>query len=201
MKRLLIPAWLLLSLATLNALPDMDKAIIKQEAPRYVAEAPLPKGWPMPGSYYKVTAKKFPAYRAAYTKGGWQNFAFMRLFKHIKRNKIPMTSPVEMDMKKKDDSLNMEAMGFLYQSTEVGKIGKDGKSVEVRDIPAMQTLSYTWQGKNNSKNLKMAKSALEVELKKRGVQSNDFRVLGYNGPGVPNDKKTWEMLAVLPVKK
>ncbi len=201
MKRLLIPAWLLISLGTLNALPDIDKANIEKQAPKYIAEAPLPKGWPAPGSFYKVTEKKFPAYRAAYTKGSFQGFAFMRLFKHIQRNKIPMTSPVEMDMNKKENSLNMEAMGFLYQNTEVGKTGMDGKKIEVRDIPAMQTLSYTWQGKNNSKNLDMARSALELELQKHGKKTDDFRVLGYNGPGVSNDKKTWEMLAVLPTKK
>ena len=27
------------------------------------------------------------------------------------------------------------------------------------------------------------------ELKKRGVESTDFRILGYNGPGVASDKE------------
>ncbi|MGJ8656516.1 MAG: heme-binding protein [Akkermansiaceae bacterium] len=171
-----------------------------KEAPKYIAEAPLPKGWSPPGPYNKVIEKKFPAYRAAYTEGGMQNFAFWRLFKHIKNNDIPMTSPVEMDMKSQDGNLKMEAMGFLYQDTKVGKVGADGEKVEVRDIPSMKTLSYTWQGNNNSKNLKLAKAALDTALKQRNLISTDLRVLGYNGPSVSRDKKTWEMLAILPAK-
>lgn len=203
MKRILFPAWLLVSLSELHALPEVDKSRVNAErqAARYVAEAPLPKGWPKPGPYYVVSEKKFPAYRAAYTKGSWQNFAFMRLFKHIKRNKIPMTSPVEMKMEQKGDDLDMEAMGFLYQDAGVGKLGRDGKSIEVRDVAAVRALSYTWQGSNHSKNLDIARSALEVELQKRGEKMNGFRVLGYNGPGVSKDKKTWEMLAVFAAKK
>lgn len=173
----------------------------QKENPKYIAEAPLPKGWPTPSIYNKAIEKTFPAYRAAYTDGGLQNFAFWRLFTHIKNNDIPMTSPVEMDMKSKDGNLKMDAMGFLYQDTKVGKLGADGKKIEVKDIPSMKTLSYTWQGSNNSKNLKLAKTALDAELKKRSLTSNDFRVLGYNGPGVPRNKKTWEMLAILPAKK
>lgn len=161
----------------------------------------MPKGWPTPGPYNVVSEKTFPAYRAAYTAGTWKNFAFMRLFKHIKREGIPMTAPVEMGMEQKNESLKMTQMGFMYQDTKVGDLGKDGKNVEVRDVPAMKTLVYTWLGKNSSATRKIAKEALAVGLTKRGVMGEDFRILGYNGPGVPNAKKTWEMLIVLPEVK
>ena len=177
---------------------EATKEKMTKDVPKYQTEAPLPKGWPTPGPYDLVSEKFFPAYRAAYTNGSWKNFAFMRLFKHIKRKDIPMTSPVEMEMEENDENLKMKSMAFMYQNTEVGKTGKDGAKVEVRDVAAMRTLCYTWQGKNSSKTRRVAKAALGAELKKRGIAGADYRILGYNGPGVPSDKKTWEMLVVLP---
>lgn len=190
--------FLIVALCSLfSGIPDAQA----EEIPKYHAEAPLPKGWPTPGPYNVVSDKTFPAYRAAYTPGSLKNFAFMRLFRHIKREGIPMTSPVEMNMQQKDESLEMKSMGFMYIDTNVGKIGKDGGKIEVRDVPAMKTLCYTWQGKNSSASRKIANAALAAELKQRGVESTDFRILGYNGPGVTSDKKTWEMLVVLSAKK
>ncbi len=92
----------------------------------------------------------------------------------------------------------MKSMGFLYQNTAVGKTGKDGAKIEIRDVPMMNTLSYTWQGRKSNALLKTAKAALDKELTKRKLKSEDFRVLGYNGPGVSRDLKTWEMIVVLP---
>ncbi|MDG1358199.1 MAG: heme-binding protein [Akkermansiaceae bacterium] len=169
--------------------------------PEYVAEAPLPKGWPRPGPYNKVTLKEFPAYRAAYTDSFSSGFAFWRLFRHIKRQDIPMTSPVEMGMKQKGgDKLGMKSMGFLYQNDEVGKLGNDGKKIEVRSVPNMRALSYTWQGDRNKVTMKKAKVAIDKAKQEKGLKSNDYRVMGYNGPGVADAKKTWEMLLVLPAK-
>ena len=191
MKTLFIPIFI-------TMFPFILQAEQQEEAPKYVAEAPLPKGWPQPGPYDQVAEKNFPAYRAAYTTGRGQNFAFWRLFRHIKSKDIPMTSPVEMSMEQKGEKLSMKSMGFLYQHPGVGKTGKDAGKVEVRDVPAMKTLSYTWQGSKSSEAVKKAKAALDAELKKRGVEGQDFRVMGYNGPGVPNSKKTWEMVVLLP---
>ncbi|MFT5634506.1 MAG: hypothetical protein ACI9SQ_002244 [Rubritalea sp.] len=201
MKRIMILTKLLLPILAFGAqAQEATKEKMTKNVPKYQTEAPLPKGWPTPGPYDLVSEKKFPAYRAAYTDGSCQNFAFMRLFKHIKNKDIPMTSPVEMEMEENNENLKMKSMGFMYQNTEVGQIGKDGEKVDVRDVPATMTLCYTWQGKNSSKTRKVAKKALEVELKKRSIEGTDYRILGYNGPGVPNDKKTWEMLVVLTKK-
>lgn len=198
MKRCLLslPPLLLVSAGFAQADKAGGKAAGQQ--PQYVAEAPLPRAWPKPGPYNEVTLKNFPAYRAAYTPGWSSTFAFWRLFSHIKRKEIPMTAPVEMGMGQKGDRLGMRYMGFLYQHGEVGQAGKDGKRIEVFDMPAMQALSYTWQGGRNKAAMKTARAALDKELKKRGLKSSDYRVLGYNGPGVPDEKKTWEMLLVLP---
>lgn len=172
--------------------------------PEYVAEAPLPKGWPVPGPYNKVTLKEFPAYRAAYTDSFISGFAFWRLFRHIKRQGIPMTSPVEMGMQQKGDGgekLGLKSMGFLYQDDEVGKLGNEGNKIEVRNVPKMQALSYTWQGDRNKVTMKQAKAAIDKVSRDKGLKSGDYRVMGYNGPGVPDAKKTWEMLLVLPAKE
>ena len=202
-----VKRWVLLTLPPLClasayfALADDGKGAGKGGKPAYVSEAPLPKGWPQPGPYNEVSEKGFPAYRAAYTPGWGSSFAFWRLFRHIKREGIPMTSPVEMGMDpkgKEGEKLGMKSMGFLYQNQDVGKAGKDGKKIEVRDVAAMKTLSYTWQGDKNKTTIKKAKAALDEEAKKRGLKSTDYRVMGYNGPRVADDKKTWEMLLVLP---
>jgi hypothetical protein len=198
MKRIMIFTMLLLPIVAPGVQAQQaTKEKMTKNVAKYQTEAPLPKGWPTPGPYDLVSEKKFPAYRAAYTDGSWQNFAFMRLFKHIKNNDIPMTSPVEMEMEENNENLKMKSMGFMYQNTEVGKTGKDGAKVDVRDVPSTMTLCFTWQGKNSSNARKVAKKALEVELKKRGIAGTEYRILGYNGPGVPTDKKTWEMLVII----
>lgn len=166
-------------------------------APAYVSEAPLPQGWPQPGPYNQVSEKSLPAYRAAFTGGKGQTGSFWTLFLHIKRKDIPMTAPVEMAMQPKEGELNRANMAFLYQSDQVGQTGADGGSVEVRDVPAAKVLNYTWQGPDSKANLATARAALEAELAQRKLTATQFRLLGYNGPGTPRSKATWELQATL----
>lgn len=168
------------------------------QPPAYVDEAPLPKGWPKPGPYDQVSEKSYPSYRAAFTTGKMETLAFWTLFSHIKKHDIPMTAPVEMSMAKSDgQNLRQASMAFLYQDTAVGKTGADGSNVEVRDVPAMKTLSYTWQGEDSKANVAKAKAALDAALKDRKIEAKEFRLLGYNGPGTPKLKRTWELQALL----
>ena len=168
------------------------------QPPAYVDEAPLPKGWPKPGPYDQVSEKSYPPYRAAFTTAKRENGAFGTLFSHIQKNDIPMTAPVEISMAEGDDqNLRQTSLAFLYQDTAVGKTGADGANVEVRDVPAMKTLSYTWQGDRNEANIAKAKVALEAALKDRKIEAKEFRLLGYNGPGIPETKRTWELQALL----
>lgn len=168
-------------------------------APAYVDEAPLPLGWPQPGPYDKVTEKKYPACRTAMAKGDGETLTFWALFAHLKRNDIPMTAPVEKSMVTADGKLRQESMAFLYQSDKVGSLGPDGNKVEVSDIPAIKALSYTWQGIDSEANVAKAKTALDRELDARKAKAKSFRMLGYNGPGTPREKRTWELQAVLSV--
>lgn len=188
----------LLSLALLSpsSLSDEKK---NETAPQsaYLEEAKLPKGWPAPGPYDVVTAKSYPQYRAAYTSGSGEGRAFWTLFRHIKSEDIPMTSPVEMEVQQKDGEMKMTTMGFLYQSPEVGTEGPAGKTVEVTDVGAMKVLSYAWMGPNNDGNVKKAKAALDADLASKKLTAKGFRILGYNGPSVPRAKRTFEMQAVL----
>lgn len=169
------------------------------EKPAYVSEAPLPVGWPAPGPYDQVTEKEYPKYRAAVTNGS-TGMSFWTLFSHIKKKDIPMTAPVEMKMEKKNDKMEKVNMAFLYQTTEVGKAGADGKKVEVKDIEKSKALSYAWMGSDSPEQVEKARTAIEAALTKKGLKAESFRMLGYNGPGTPRKKHTYELQAILPSK-
>ena len=191
MKKILLP---ILSLASICCAQPDDRSATK---PAYVDEAPLPAGWPQPGPNDRVTEKKYPACRAALAKGGGETLTFWTLFAHLQRNDIPMTAPVEKSMVAADGKLRQESMAFLYQSDKVGTLGPDGEKVAVRDIPAIKALSYAWQGNDSEENITKAKAALDGGLAARKAKARSFRLLGYNGPGTPRDKRTWELQAVL----
>ena len=42
-----------------------------------------------------------------------------------------------------------------------------------------------------------ARAQLDTALEARKKQAKSFRMLGYNGPGTPRDKRTWELQAVI----
>jgi hypothetical protein len=165
--------------------------------PAYVAEAALPEGWPAPGPYNEVSEKNYPAYRAAFTTGKGQSGAFWRLFSHIKKNDIPMTAPVEMGIDASGATLERSTMAFLYQNQAVGTAGAVNPNLEVRDVPPAKVLSYTWQGPDSEANLTRAKQALDTAMAATKATAKAYRLLGYNGPGTPRAKATWELQAVL----
>jgi hypothetical protein len=190
-KKKFFPLFALVAACNLQA---DDKAL---STPKYVNEAPLPEQWPAPGPYNEVVKKSYPAYRAAFTNGKGETSSFWTLFTHIKKNDIPMTAPVEMAMEKDDGKLNQAGMAFLYQNGKVGTKGPDGTKVEVRDVPQAQALSYAWQGDDSKENIAKARSALEENIEQQKIESTGFRLLGYNGPGTPRSKRTWELQALI----
>lgn len=169
------------------------------EKPSYQSEAPLPEGWPAPGPYDQVSEKTYPKYRAAVTTGG-SGMSFWTLFSHIKKKEIPMTAPVEMKMENKGEKMEKVDMAFLYQNTNVGTTGPDGKKVQVKDVETSKVLSYTWMGADSKAKISEAKEALDSELEKRGLKAQSFRMLGYNGPGTPRSKHTYELQVILTSK-
>jgi len=170
----------------------------KAAPPAYKEESPLPKGWPQPGPFNQVARKSYPAYRAAFTPDSSPNRGFRRLFKHISRNKIPMTAPVEMKLDGPGpESMDMEEMAFLYQSPAVGTAGAGGELVEVRDMPAVDALSYAWQGGRDKTSTARARQAIDAELARLNLKAAGYRLLGYNSPFVPRSRQTHELQAIL----
>jgi len=163
----------------------------------YRSESPLPQGWPAPGPYDEVAAKRYPAYRAAFTTRKGETIGFWTLFRHIKKQDIPMTAPVEMPLREAEDRLARDGMAFLYQDTGAGETGADGKAIEVRDVEPTRALSYAWLGPDSKQRVATARRALDEALAARGLEAKSFRLLGYNSPGMPEAKRTWELQALL----
>lgn len=185
MKKKFFPLFALVAACNLQA---EEKALT---APKYVDEATLPEKWPAPGPFNKVEKKAYPAYRAAFTNGKGETSSFWSLFSYIRKHDIPMSAPVEMAMSKDD------TMTFLYQNGKVGAKGSDGTKVEVRDVPAVDALSYAWQGDDSKENIAKARTALKESIESNKVESSGYRLLGYDGPGTPRSERTWELQALL----
>ena len=69
--------------------------------------------------------------------------------------------------------------------------------IEVQDIEPEKVLSYTWMGNDNDANREKARAALDAALTKKNITPKSYRLLGYNGPGTPKKKRTWELQAVI----
>ncbi len=161
-------------------------------------EAPLPKGFPQPGPVGRVVVKSYPQYRAARSKGG---NSFWTLFRHIKKNDIAMTAPVEMTMDEKDGTMVQADMAFLYESPQQGSKGADG-NVSVLDLAPVEVLSVGIRGPMGDGKVESAKAAIESHLRKQGWKRDGaWRLLGYNSPMVPAAQRFWELqLPVVRVK-
>lgn len=186
----------------------------------YVAEADLPEGFPMPGPAEQVLLKTYPTYRVAIAHG---QGAFWQLFGHIQREGIPMTAPVTMarasdhqadaqgeldhdTMLDADLSRNRMGedlrMGFLYPATDVGNVGLDtaDNNVEVHDVAPMTVLSYGFFGDPSDAKIDVARAAIQTALPDRNTTADQplmaagpWRLLGYNGPSVPRDRRYYEV--------
>ena len=114
----------------------------------------LPIGYPAPTPPGALEIKHYPRARRAEV-GGNSNpdmgmfFAFWPLFRHIQRQGIAMTSPVEMDYAGVGDDGRLDwtgwTMSFLYREPEMGATGTAG-SVEVVDRAPVTVLSLGVKG-------------------------------------------------------
>ena len=91
-------------------------------------------------------------------------------------------------------------MSFLYASTDIGRTGKAGNGVRVVDLPAQQYVSIGMTGMESTQAVKKALDKLKVWLKENRNYKADGepRLLGYNSPMVPSNKRFWEVQ--IPVK-
>jgi len=160
-------------------------------SPFMLREASLPEGFPPPGPVGEVVVKRYPAYRAAFagdvtdSDAATQDGLFRVLFKHIKRNDIAMTAPVEMTYAGGDDP-GMERMAFLYRDPTLGETGEDG-DVQVRDVPAMTVVSVGVRGAYTDERLQTGLAQLHEWLAGQSEYqpAGSPRYLGYNSPFVP----------------
>ncbi|MGP1310692.1 MAG: heme-binding protein, partial [Phycisphaerales bacterium] len=162
----------------------------------------LPVGYPPPTAIGAIELKWYPSVRRATVEGGgsadWgTNFAFWPLFRHIERNDIAMTSPVEIDYEdvaSADDRPSDWRMAFLYEKFSDGPAGEYGR-VTVRDAPPVVVLSAGVRGPYRVTNDQQALGALEAWLEQNPEWERVAppRVLRYNGPEAPAARKWSEV--------
>lgn len=166
-------------------------------------EAALPTGFPAPGPLNEITIKDYPAYRAAWHDKGE---GFWSLFRHIKKNEVNMTAPVEMTIEEKQITrqgkrLVISSQAFMYERPDQGATGQQG-DVIVRDMPAQTVISIAVTGKINQKRMDELLAKLQAELEKRKGEyesAGPSRMLGYHSPFVPAERRWTEFQ--IPIKK
>jgi len=157
-----------------------------------VSEAKLPQGFPAPGPVGEVIVKKYPAHRLARVAagGGSDNGMFMKLFRHIERNDIAMTAPVQMEGRQ-------EAMAFFYATSDIGTAGPDpaDPAVVVEDVPDITVVSVGLRGgyskETTERGVKVLREWLAAHPEWQAA--GPPRTLGYNSPFVPNFMKYGEI--------
>lgn len=169
----------------------------------------LPVGYPDPTPPEAIDLKRYPIVRRAEvtrtdSADMGRNLAFWPLFRHIEKNGIAMTSPVEMDYAPKKDGAESPAdeswtMSFLYRKPDMGKTGTDGKVV-VADKAGHLYVSLGMRGGYTRKAVDAGVETLRAWLKDQTEWEEDGapRSLYYNGPEARNGDKWAEVQ--LPVR-
>jgi hypothetical protein len=170
--------------------------------PMMISEAQLPAGFPGPGPVGEVITKTYPAHRLARVRSGGRGSdgSFMKLFRHIERNKIAMTAPVEMEMAVGDEgavAADTTSMAFLYGSAETGTPGPDqaDPDVVVEDVPELTVVSLGVRGSYKEERFADFTGRLEAWLAEHPewVSAGPPRTLAYNSPFVPGILKYAEV--------
>lgn len=165
----------------------------------YVAEAPLPEGFPLPGEPGKVIEKRYPRARS-YSASG--RGAFMKCFAYLAKNKHEMTAPVVMEydndpgveVNGDDMPVPVKRMHFLLEKIAQDEPGTDGE-VTVADMAELHVLSIASQGRMTAGRIQELEKKLRDHLAGRADlhAAGSVRILGYNGPAVPREKVYWEV--------
>jgi hypothetical protein len=189
-------------LACIGGLPSLVATAQRASAEPFqpIKEAEMPRGFPTYTPVGQIEMKHYPAYRKASASGFAQ---FLTLFQHIKKHKIEMSSPVEMDYGNPAVEKSAEqSMSFLYGEPTLGSTGKQG-AVEVSDVPAMTVVSIGCRGNQTAAAIATARQKLLDYLAEKKVEyaiAGSMRVMGYNSPFVPRDKNFFEVqILVKPV--
>lgn len=162
-----------------------------------IIEAPLPEGFMFPSPPGKIRVKKYPELLLAESKAGneGKNALFRRLFHHIKKRDIPMTTPVRMTYKVERGMMEMESMAFYYpQGIEFANKAENG--IEIKRVPAVTVISLGRKGGYSEPNFAECLRCLGQWLEnhsERYEAVGKARVLAYNSPFVLWFKKYSEV--------
>jgi len=184
----------------------------KPTRPWLVPEASLPEGFPPPGPVDEIVVKTYPAHRLARVRAdGGGNGMFMQLFRHIERNDITMTAPVEMSwpaaQRAAEDAAagpaatavgrEPGAMAFLYGRPTIGAVGADPADprVVVEDVPEVKVVSIGLRGGYDKETFDRGAKRLAAWLAEHPEweAAGGLRSLAYNSPFVPNIAKYSEV--------
>lgn len=163
--------------------------------PGFVYESSLPAGFPEPGPIEQAVVKRYPAARAVQTETG----QFMRLFWHISREQVSMTTPVMMtpnDATEPRPDRGGMSMAFFYPSTGMGETGPDGSddTVEVVDMGQRTVVSYAFFGNPGWDKIDAARAAIAEIAESEGLEPTGvWSLMGYNSPGVPPARRLYEV--------
>lgn len=173
---------------------------------------PLPDGYPRPTPPGVVEVKRYPEVRRATFDGqgtgpdGMENSrqAFWPLFQHIKSRDIAMTAPVEIEY----DGLASEAepevrdwtMSFLYRSKDNGPTESHDR-ITVGDTQPITVISTGIAGDATREPVEAALEDLRNTLAEMDdwQATGEVRVLGYNGPDVPQSDR-WSEVQITVVR-
>ncbi len=169
------------------------------------ADSPLPVGFPAATPPGAIEVKTYPPYRSARARGekmslSSSDFLFWTLFRHIERNDIAMTAPVintyPREMMDRPNSRGEVSMEFLYRDASMGKLGKDGKQVEVVDHPVETVVCLGIQGGMSESIMRDAMLVLDQWTKEHSAEwvvVGPPRRLGYHGPMTGEKRRLWEL--------
>lgn len=164
-----------------------------------IVEAELPQGFPGYTPVGTIEVKTYPGYRKASAAGA---AAFWKLFAHISRNDIAMTAPVEITYGQPDEQQRDErSMAFLYGRPDMGEAGPKGL-VEVADVQSMTVVSMGARGAHTASAVEEARRQLQAWLDERADEyraAGPLRVMGYNSPTVPAERRFFEVQ--IPIEK
>lgn len=185
-------------------LPQKDGAVFYR-AGDFRVTTPLPEGYPRPTPPGVVEVKQYPEVRRATFAGqgagpdGMKNSqkAFFPLFAHIKLRGIAMTAPVEIDysgLTEEDTKPDSYEMSFLYRAKSDGKIGSYGK-ITVADAKPVLVVAIGVAGDVTLNKVTAAVAKLNsiIANSEKWRVVGEPRVLGYNGPDVPQPKRWGEV--------
>jgi hypothetical protein len=147
--------------------------------------------------------------RRAEVDGGGRDTGsgFWPLFKHIERNGIAMTSPVEYDYPGTDPEaprIGDWTMAFLYRTPELAPTGTDAADprVRVRDAEPMFVVALGGRGSYDTRRVERDLETLRDWLSRNPQWrvSGAPRALMYNGPTIFGGRKWLEVqIPVVPV--